>query len=259
MNQIQSNYFFDSFAWAVPIAFTDPLSICRFEQGDILYDTKMAYDGTWKEALTYITYSIQVISPLRGLGTKIEKEEESIFSDNWNTVVKFSITNHKEQTTKEVTTTQGRLYSFLWKGNMELIKEESTTLLVPTLAMQILRDLPKAIGYLSNNILKGESNICLFLMPYDRTRQLLKSKYKKIENSLNGFKSRILFISPDEAGLRSESGFAPTVAIACFCVYGTQKSDVEQAIKKALYIPSRDKKTDKEQFRIAAHGYLSLI
>jgi len=255
----QSDNFLDGFLWAVPTAFSDPLAACRFEQGDILYDTKKAYEGTWGEALTYITYSIQVKSPLRGIGTKIEKEEESVFSDNWNTTVEFTITDHKKHETKEVATTQGRLYSLLWKGDLRYINEDSPALSVPTLAMQILRDLPNATDYMRKNILKGKSNICVFLMPYDRTRQLLKSKFQKVEHSLKKFDNQIFFISPVEAGLTSKSGFAPTVSIACFCVHGIQDNDVELAIKKALYIPSKDKKTDKEQFRIKAHGYLSSI
>ena len=43
----QSDNFLDGFLWAVPTAFSDPLAACRFEQGDILYDTKKAYEGTW--------------------------------------------------------------------------------------------------------------------------------------------------------------------------------------------------------------------
>jgi hypothetical protein len=37
--------FFPKFKWAVPHAFGDALAACRFEQGDILYDTLMAYEG----------------------------------------------------------------------------------------------------------------------------------------------------------------------------------------------------------------------
>jgi hypothetical protein len=196
---------------------------------------------------------------LRGTGTKIEKEEESVFADNWNMTVVFSFTDHKENKTGEVTTTQGRLYSLLWKGDLRYIDKDAPPPPMPTLAMQILRDLPRATDHVRKSVLKGEARACVFLMPYDRTRQLLKSKFRKVEDSLKGFKTRICFVSPAEAGLPSETGFAPTVSIACFCVHGTPDSAVEQALKKALYTPSKDKKTDKDLFRITAHGYLVTI
>lgn len=259
MSTNQANEFFDGFSWAVPLAFADPLAACRFEQGDILYNTRRAYEGAWGEALPHITYSVQVKFPSRGTGTKTGKEEDSVFTDNWNMTIVFSFTDHKENKTREVTTTQGRLYSLLWKGDLHVIDKDAPPPPVPMLAMQILSDLPSAIYHVKKIVLKGEASNCVFLMPYDRTRLLLKTKFQKVEDSLKGFKTQICFVSPSEAELASETGFAPTVSIACFCVHGTPYSEIEQALKKALYTPSKDKKTDKEGYRITAHGYLFAI
>jgi hypothetical protein len=77
MSTNQTDEYFDGFNWAVPVAFAEPLAACRFEQGDILYDTRRAYEGSWGDALPHIKYSIQVKSPMRGPSTKSEKEEES--------------------------------------------------------------------------------------------------------------------------------------------------------------------------------------
>lgn len=41
--------YFNCFAWALPMAFKEPLASCCFEQGDILYDTPKAYEGTKDE------------------------------------------------------------------------------------------------------------------------------------------------------------------------------------------------------------------
>lgn len=259
MSTNQADDFFDGFSWAVPSAFADPLAACRFEQGDILYDARRAYEGTWGEALPHITHSVQVKSPLRGTGTKTEKEEESVFTDNWNMRVVFTLTDHKENQTREVSTTQGRLYSLLWKGDLHYIDNDAPSPPVPTLAMQILRDLPGATDHVKKSVIRGAENITVFLMPYDRTQQLLRTKFRKVQDSLKGFKMRICFVSPVEAGLPSKTDFAPTVSIACFCLQDTPERTVEQALKKALYTPAKDKKTDKEQFRITAHGYLGTI
>jgi hypothetical protein len=70
------------------------------------------------------------------------------------------------------------------------------------------------------------------------------------------FNTQTLLISPTKAGLEAETDFAPTVSIACFAVQKGSINDVEGALKQALYNPSKNKKTDKEQFRISAHGHL---
>lgn len=42
--------FFSGFKWAVPGAFSDAVALCRFEEGDTLYDTKNAYNDDWEKA-----------------------------------------------------------------------------------------------------------------------------------------------------------------------------------------------------------------
>lgn len=256
MSTNQTDEYFDKFSWAVPVAFAEPLAACRFEQGDILYDTRRAYEGAWGDALPHIKYSIQAKSPMRGPSTKSEKEEESIFTDNWNMPVVFTLTDHKAKKTEEITTTQGQLYSLLWKGDLGLIDAKSPTPPPPTLAMQILRDLPKTEGHMKKNAAEVSQGHVVFLMPFDRTRQLLRTKFRRIEENLARFKTHTCLIPPANAGLKTTTDFAPTVSIACFAVQDGSMADVEKALKKALYSPSKDKKTDKEQFRISAHGYL---
>jgi len=256
MNTQGTNEFFDGFSWAIPTAFAEPLAACRFEQGDVLYDTRRAYEGPWGEALPHIRYSIQVKSPLRGPATKTEKEEESVFTDNWNQAVVFAFTEHKKNEMRETKTTQGRLYTLLWKGDLSSLDEDVPAPPVPALAMQILRDLPKAMDHLRTAMFKGAGKRTVFLMPYDRTRQLLRGKLREVQTSLVDFKTRFDFIQPEEAGLTADAGFAPTVSIACFCIEGATESLVEKAVKKALYKPAKEKKTSAERFRITAHGHL---
>ena len=251
--------FFDGFSWALPTAFAEPLAACRFEQGDVLYDTRRAYQGTWGEALPHIKYSLQVKSPLGGPVAKTEKEEESVFTDNWNQAVIFTFTEHRKKEIREITTTQGRLYTLLWKGDPNLLGEGTAAAPVPALAMQILRDLPKAMDHLRKTVLKGANKRTVLLMPYDRTRQLLRGKLREVQTSLADFKTRLDFVRPEEAGLTADAEFAPTVSIACFCVEDASVSVVEEAVKKALYKPAKEKKTAAERFRITAHGHLTRI
>lgn len=252
-----SSEYFDEFAWAVPAAFADPLAACRFEQGDILYDTRRAYQGTWGEALPHIKYSLQVKSPTRGTSAnKSENEDESVFTDNWNMTVVFTLTDYKANKTKEVTTTQGRLYSLLWRGDLSWLEPDASTPPLPTLAMQILRDLPKAENHLRENVDEIDHGQTVFLMPFDRTRQLLRTKFRLVNKELTLPTPYVNFFSPADLGLQSPTEFAPTVKIACFAMRDCSSHDVEKALKQALYKPSKERKTDKDQFRVTAHGHL---
>lgn len=50
------------FRMAVGECFRDALARERFSTGDTIYDTRMAYIGTWNEALKHIEYGVQVVS-----------------------------------------------------------------------------------------------------------------------------------------------------------------------------------------------------
>jgi hypothetical protein len=53
--------FFPGFKWAVSSAFSEPLGACRFEQGDLLYDTPDAYKGEWREALARVAPNAEAV------------------------------------------------------------------------------------------------------------------------------------------------------------------------------------------------------
>jgi hypothetical protein len=259
MSTDTTHEFFDGFAWAVPTAFAEPLAACRFEQGDVLYDTRRAYEAQWGEALPHITHSLQVKSPLRGAAPKSEKEEESVFTDNWSQAVVFGLTEHKKKETKEVKTTQGRLYTLLWKGDLRVLDAKTAAPHVPALAMQLLRDLPRAMGHVRKAGRRGAKKKVAFLMPYDPTRQLLRSKLREVQTALADHKTQLDFVPPEEVGLAADAGFAPTVSIACFRVEGASESVVEKAVKRALYKPAKERKTAVERFRVTAHGHLESL
>ncbi|GKS62695.1 hypothetical protein YTPLAS21_21530 [Candidatus Nitrosocosmicus sp.] len=95
--------YFDDFVWAVPISFSDPLSKCRFEQGDMLYDTKKTYEEPWGEALKIMNYSIQISFPSRAQTAKTNQEAEIVFSSNWDSEVVFDLYNYKVGKKEKIT------------------------------------------------------------------------------------------------------------------------------------------------------------
>jgi hypothetical protein len=47
----------------VPQAFLEPITFCRFERGDTLYDNPIVYALTWDEGKKHLGFSIQVKAP----------------------------------------------------------------------------------------------------------------------------------------------------------------------------------------------------
>ncbi|MDO6564656.1 hypothetical protein Q4488_14830 [Amphritea sp. 1_MG-2023] len=110
--------FFSNFSWAVPQSFSDAVALCRFEEGDVLYDTSKAYDGSWGEAVKQITYFLQVRYPIRA--TSGEKGNVGgVFEKNWSSEVRIELYKNQEKVgIGQITTTQGRLYTAIWKGDL---------------------------------------------------------------------------------------------------------------------------------------------
>ena len=250
----KDNYF-EGFAWAVPAAFSDALGSCHFERGDLLYDTRRAYEGSWNEALPCIRYNLQIKEPLRDT-TKADKSEASVFADNWSRTVLLSFTDHKRKETRDVRTNQGRLYSLLWKGDPEILNEAAPPPPAPTLATACLDDLHHAVENLSATVFKAIKGNVLFLMPYDRTQPLLRGKLRRVLDATSHLSRDHNLVRPADVGLAAKSKFAPTARISWFVFTGASEDVVEQALKSALHVPTKDRKSDNDRFRTSAHGHL---
>jgi len=289
MTDQANDQYFEGFAWALPRSFAEPLSNCCFEEGDILYDSRLAYHGTWSEALQHISYSILITYPPRGMSTtnndidsnenpneddaelnentdegrvdstnttippELRINNDKVFMSNWETPVVFTFTNYTTNISSGVETTQGRLYTLLWTGNLKYIDNEVESPPVPMLVKSILKELDGTEGYFKDSFNHGIACSTIFLMPYDQTLELYRNKFHCVKSALSkDFIYKARFVSPNEVGLH---GFVPTVMIACFSVDGPT-SNVMPALKSVLYRPSKDKKTIKDTFSIKRHGRL---
>lgn len=246
--------FFDGFKWAIPRAFAAPLAACRFEQGDVLYDTPKAYEGEWASALKHIGHSVVVKRPLRGGSTKADGEQESMFADNWNSRVELSIRDFKRDEEREVTTTQGRLYWLLWKG--DLASWETADVPLPMQAKESLKRLRDVGDAVRASIPIGKRQGGTYLVPYDTAEQRLWVKARAIHEALREFEVSCGLATAAEAGLPDAVSFAPTARIAWFALAKeNRRQDVEQALKRHLHKPAKNKKTDKEIFSMDRHGH----
>ena len=242
---MKTNDYFEGFNWPVPRGFSDALTKCRFEQGDVLYSDRCAYELKWGDAKKDLEYSIQIISPSRSVGTSSSDGREGVFLSNWNSEVVFEITNYKTGKKERKKTFQGNLYMTVLRGDPSFI-EQAEVQMPPLTVSEIDRRLP----YTPVEKTKESQ----FLLAFDATNEILRVKKAKIENALKSDCSIQVYPAHSIPTL-SKFPILPTISIVAFDV-GLSLPETEAAIKEAVYVPAKNKKTDSERFRLRDHGLL---
>ena len=241
--------FFSNFTWAVPHAFADAIALCRFEEGDILYDTPKAYDEEWGKASKHIEYSMQVRYPARVTGG-VAANESGVFISNWKSEVRVELYKHlKKVGVAQIETTQGRLYTALWKGDIRILKRDTEEPQIPSTVQQVTRNLTEA----SDTAKKLSTKYPVFAMARDLSNLISRDKYSKI---LSKLKKHLTgdpqLLCPKSAGLNDWANIAPTIEIAFFITHGVSAEQLHNLVKEAVYVPAKD--ATKDMFRISAHG-----
>ena len=268
--------YYDGFRWAVPTSFCEPLANCKFEEGDILYDNKIAYEAeTWAEALPYLQYSLQVSYPPRGLYGDVSSNDSQIdmtddtpnvsssktatqFERNWYSKVVLQFTDYNERKSRQVITTQGKLYSLLWKDDMQCLSGDIAHPPVPSLMPSPIKKadlnyLKQANDYLTNTIIQYGTST-MFLMPYDLTNPVMRNKLTKVQAMIHSLKPQISFCLPEESGVIVTPAFVPTARLVCISIKSAPREEIHERLKEALYTPTKGSNVDR--FKIERHGYL---
>ena len=245
--------FFPNFIWAVPKSFADPLSNCRFEQGDTLYENQSAYSLPWSEVRQTPGHAIQVLSPQKGVAAKSPGQDDSAFAENWQQEVVFDLHDLKASLSSTITTTEGRLYTLLWQGDLKILDPAEPAPPVPLQAGALKKLLPQAAKKMQTELLPDSTQIQFFL-PCDLAAGLYRDKYlnvkKKLEEEFD-FDMKLEAAGSLGGGLP----FLPTVHTAVFTLRNTTAEQVEKALQDVLYRPSANRKGGS-RFRLKTHGLL---
>jgi len=245
--------FFPNFKWAVPRSFADPLSSCRFEQGDTLYENESAYRLPWPEVSGAEGHAIQVLSPSKGVGAKSPGQEDSAFAENWQQEVVFELHDLKAGSSRTMTTTEGRLYTLLWLGDLRILDDEEDSPSVPLQASSLKKLLPEAAKLFQTELLP-DPGLIRFLLPCDLAAGLYRDKYLNVKKKLESeFEATVKLETTGALG--GGQSFLPTVHVAVFTLRNTTAEFVENALQDVLYRPSASRK-GASRFRLKTHGLL---
>jgi len=253
---MESDYF-NGFKWALPKSFADALSKCLFEIGDVIYDTPKAYSLPWNDAKNILKNSIQIKSISAVNIFLDDKNNESAFFENWDSEVVFDFYYYPSLEKKEIKSIQGRLYSFLWKGDVRYLLTKNSPLEKPIMLKKVFKNNPEYQFDISKKV--NTKSDFIFYFPIDVTTESYKEKTQKIIRSFNHNKNSITYklksYTPQALNLNLAMSFCPTIEFMVFEINGSS-TVINDTLKNALYIPSKNKKSDKEYFRLKSHGVL---
>jgi len=242
--------FFEGFSWEVPKIFSGAIANCKFEEGDIIYDSQAAYQE-WGQALGFVKYCIKVKSPRRTL--KITKgESATVASANWNSEVVIDVKKFFDETPSQVIkTTQGRLFSLLWKGDLEIFNKDRPDPSPPL----FLKDVKKRLKETVSECKKIAGDRPYFIMAYDPTNDVSFHHNLNVLSALkNDFGCKLSQLTPRESGFKEWEKFFPVISTNLYVLDKGEYDAIFKTLKQILYKPLKGAK--KDMFRLSAHGIL---
>ena len=238
--------FFKGFSWAVPKVFSDAIANCKFEEGDIIYDSQSAYKE-WGRALKSIRCCIKVKFPRRTL--RITKgENKTVALANWNSEVKIELKKFFDEIPIQlIKTTQGRLFSLLWKGGLEILNEDKPDPSSPL----FLKDVKKKLKETVSECERIAGNRPYFIMAYDSTNDVSLQNHLKILSALEkDFGCKLSQLTPKDSGFKEWVKISPVIYTNLYVLNNGGYDDILRTLKKVLY------KGKKDKFRIFTYGIL---
>ncbi len=258
--------YFSQFKWPVSFAFADALGRCQFGEGDVLYPNKSAYKDGFD--IQNIDFCFQVMYPARLMNVPIEDVSE-VFKKNWNSEVRIQkYSPGSENLTKDgdlISTTQGRLYTSLWKGDLKYLESDFEEPVMPIVdtreAVKLIKGASKVktnrLEHVEDVALKKSKGNTVFVMPYDRSNSVSVTKYFNIVDALGAdLTGKPTLLTAKAAGIDDWDLFLPTVNIALFITPNLDAKALHEKVKKATYVKSKNRKTDRDAYDIRKHGHI---
>jgi hypothetical protein len=256
--------YLNGFSWPVPIAFASAVSACRFEQGDMLYDAKIGYRD-WATALDGLSLAIQVHDPPKSNRAMAADQEGSRFLANWNSDVTLSITAFSTDTVSKKTTSQGRLFTFLWRGDPADLDSDGLPPEPPRMQRELHRALEQAVPAFRRSFAKAKREAAsvpakgaVYLSAVDLSSDAGRAKASDVQGALaERFEVCAQDIVPLRAGIDSAERYHPALVLRGLLAVGAAPEEVEAILKQRLYSPGAEREGRADRFSLARHGHLA--
>jgi len=232
------------FAWAVPVAFSGPVSSCRFEQGDVLHLSRAGY-GDWSGGVPGPW--LQVLDPPRSARAASGAADAGRFAASWGSPVEIELDEGEGAPTRRLTTTQGRLFTTLWRGDLAAL-EAMTPPEPPMLQGELQRALEAALPTVREALASGgrrgsakakrDASALLFVASLDCAADASQAKAETIFSALaSRFEVQLHDASPEALGLPEAERAHPALRVRALRIDGADEAGVTEALKAVLYSP----------------------
>ena len=173
------------FSWPIPRAFSAAVSHCRFEQGDVLYAEPGGY-GTWGTKPPGGPF-LQVLDPPKTARALSADTDGDRFSVGWASPVTLQVFAEALDQPIQKTTSQGRLFTVLWRGDLNVLEPDQPEPLVPGSLRELHGRLSEAVPNLSRRLFKGRTrpNGLILLLAVDDSSESGRGKSDAIEARLS--------------------------------------------------------------------------
>ena len=252
--------FFSGFAWSVPMAFSDAVGACQFSRGDTLYSNRIAY-RQWNEEFYKLAkdlHAIKVLSP----EAKPAPPSPGLFQSNWNSAAEVELfMPGGQEGVKRFSTTQGRIYSLLWRGDSSFLDPAMPAPMVPHQARYLLKNLNHAKSALRQLVLDQHPDArYFFVLPHDVCSQLLDGKYRKLAYGLGRtYHVSEAHVAVSVLPIPEVDRLTPTTSLKTFAFMENDEKSIKERLKELLYVRAVNTKSKKDMFRLNAHGFFSAI
>ncbi len=255
--------FFEGFAWALPAAFAGALAAYRFEQGDVLFRDREAYDPI-EENLPAGATAIQILHPPRSARALPAESEGDRRRSSWESEVRIALVDLSAGTEKFRSISQGKLLMAIWRGDEGWLDPDREEPPLPLAGRDLAGRLERARGAFDaeHKTRRG----CRFLFVLDLASDASRVKAQAIEEALAtvGAVERVDLL-PGAAGLEDANDFHPALVLRGLAVRGASSAQVERALRGTLYggaakLESEQGETpSNDRFSVARHGLLDEI
>lgn len=261
---------FTGFAWAVPRAFASAVAACRFEQGDVLYDDPIAYAGCgdagcgndadatsgeapgrdvglrWGDTVRRLGHAVQILDPPRSARNAPADAVGNRFDANWNSPVTYELCDFRARTTTSSRTTQGRLFTCLWRGDVAWLaasdEEDQAAAPLPATARELHLALEQALPAVRRAQADASQGL-LYTFVVDESSESSLAKMRAVEPALSArFRTTTADLAPDALGLGAT--FHPALRIFSCAIATSDEQAVRALLKGVLYAPARGAESD---------------
>lgn len=245
--------FLPGFRWAVTEAFAPAVAAYRFEQGDVVYRDRRG-QGALASPLPDDLTAIQLLAPPRSTRVVPGDFEGDRRQANWQSEVELALVDLARARSESLATTQGRLFTALWKDDLRMLRGEGDDPPLPRSARELfalLRDGALAVAPQH----RGGRGV-RFLFVVDRSSDAARAKAGSIVDALHPLgRIETRDLDPIEAGAPEGDRFHPTLVVRELVLRDVAIAAVEDALRRALYAGSGE----AERFAVARHGVLERL